>query len=584
MAFDGIVTKCIVSELNELVINSKVNKIFEPTKNDIMLGLYNSGLNYCLHICINPSTCRLNLTTHSKPNPLTAPNFCMLLRKHLIGARIIAISSFDLDRIVEIDFECYNELNDKIIRKAASPNVQVAPQPHESMKLNLVAPEKSYDFSYAIKKLYIEIMGSCSNVILTNKDNVIIDAIKHISCNREIMPARIYELPTNNKNSILRINSFNEFNSIISAISTNDSLDKKISDSFNGLCRPFIQYVLNKNNNDLSTSYKFIKSIIANIGTNSLACIKTNNDYVIDFSEKNGENLKVNFFIDDYYYNKEAVNSFKGFRNDILKVVLSALKKSTKKLDNINNKLNECNKMDEYKLFGELITSNLYRLKDNTESATLENYYNNNSPITIPLDKSISPNKNAEKYFRKYNKLKNTLEIVSMQKRETEKELNYIESIVYSIENAKNISDLEDIFDEISGNLIAPKNNKSVKQKNGRKDSSKDNLLKYEINGFTVLVGKNNRQNDELTLKIASKDDYWFHTQGIHGSHVILKTEGKDIDENTIFECAKLAAKHSKAKLSSNVPVDYCLVKFVKKPSSAKPGMVVYTNYKTLYV
>lgn len=557
MAFDGIVTKCIVSELNKSIINSKVNKIFEPTKNDIMLGLYNSGINYCLHICINPSTCRLNLTTHSKPNPITAPNFCMLLRKHLIGARIISISSFDLDRIVEINFECYNDLNDKII-----------------------------------KKLYIEIMGSCSNIILTNNNNTIIDAIRHTSNNREIMPARIYELPTNTKNSILQINSFDEFNSIISAINTNESLDKKISDSFNGLCRPFIQYVLEKNNNNLKTSFEFMKNIISNIETNSLTCIKTKNDYVIDFSEGNEETLRVNFFIDDYYYNKEADNSFKGFRNDILKVVLSALKKSTKKLDNINNKLSECKKQNEYKLFGELITSNLYRLKDNTESATLENYYDNNTPITIPMDKSISPNKNAEKYFKKYNKLKNTLEIVSIQKKETEKELNYIESIVFSIENAKTISDLEDIFDEISENLISSKrtekgasmrpynNKKNTKQKN----TTKDNLLKYEINEFTVLVGKNNRQNDELTLKIASKDDYWFHTQGIHGSHVILKTEGKEVDENTIFQCAKLAAKHSKAKLSSNVPVDYCLVKFVKKPNSAKPGMVVYTNYKTLYV
>lgn len=549
MAFDGIVTKCIVSELNKSIINSKVNKIFEPTKNDIMLGLYNSGINYCLHICINPSTCRLNLTTHSKPNPITAPNFCMLLRKHLIGARIISISSFDLDRIVEINFECYNELNDKII-----------------------------------KKLYIEIMGSCSNIILTNNNNTIIDAIRHTSNNREIMPARIYELPPNTKNSILQINSFDEFNSIISAINTNEPLDKKISDSFNGLCRPFIQYVLEKNNNNLKTSFEFMKNIISNIETNSLTCIKTNNDYVIDFSKGNEETLRVNFFIDDYYYNKEADNSFKGFRNDILKVVLSALKKSTKKLDNINNKLSECKKQNEYKLFGELITSNLYRLKDNTESATLENYYDNNTPITIPMDKSISPNKNAEKYFKKYNKLKNTLEIVSIQKKETEKELNYIESIVFSIENAKTISDLEDIFDEISENLITSKSKKNVKQKNSKKVSSKDNLLKYEINEFTVLVGKNNRQNDELTLKIASKDDYWFHTQGIHGSHVILKTEGKEVDENTIFQCAKLAAKHSKAKLSSNVPIDYCLVKFVKKPNSAKPGMVVYTNYKTLYV
>ncbi len=549
MAFDGIVTKCIVSELNKSIINSKVNKIFEPTKNDIMLGLYNFGINYCLHICINPSTCRLHLTTHSKPNPITAPNFCMLLRKHLIGSKIISISSFDLDRIVEINFECYNELNDKII-----------------------------------KKLFIEIMGSCSNIILTNSNNVIIDAIRHISCNREIMPARIYELPSTNKHSILEINSFEEFASIISTITAEEALDKKISDSFNGLCRPFIQYVLNKSNNNLEDSYKRIKYIIENIENNSLACIKTKNDYVVDLSNENSENLRINFFIDDFYYSKETDNAFISFRNDILKIVLSQLKKCTKKLDNINNKLNECTKMDEYKLFGELITSNLYRLKDNTDSVILENYYNNNAPITIPMDKSISPNKNAEKYFKKYNKLKSTLEIVSRQKKETEKDLNYIESVVYSIENARTISDLEDIFDEISETINSNNQKENAKQKTSKKNTTKDNLLKYEINGFTVLVGKNNRQNDELTLKIASKDDYWFHTQSFHGSHVILKTEGKEVDEDTLYKCAKLAANNSKAKLSNNIPVDYTLVKFVKKPGSAKPGMVVYTNYKTLYV
>lgn len=545
MAFDGIVTKCIVSELNKNIIYSKVNKIFEPTKNDIMIGLYNQGTNYCLHICINPSTCRLNLTTHSKPNPFNAPNFCMLLRKHLIGSKIVSISSFDLDRIVEIDFECLNELNDKII-----------------------------------KKLYIEIMGSCSNIILTNNNDIIIDAIRHTSSAREIMPARQYSLPESNKNSFLNINSFNEFKQII-ANAPVEQLPKKISDSFSGICRPYAQYLLSKNENDIEKTYTYLKNIVNNIDSSSLSCIKTSNDYVIDFSDDN-QNLKINFFIDDYYYDKDSDTAFTNFRNDILKIVLNQLKKCSKKLDNINNKLSECTKMDEYKLYGELITANLYKLKDNVSSVELENYYDNNALISIPMDESISPNKNAEKYFKKYNKLKNTLDIVSLQKRDTQKELNYIESIVYSIENARTIPDLEDIFDEISENLSLPKSKE--KQKDSNKTDEHVEFLKQEINGFTVLIGKNNKQNDELTLKVASKDDYWFHTQDIHGSHVILRTEGKEVDDNTLFECAKLAMQNSKAKLSSNVPVDYTLVKFVKKPSNAKPGMVVYTNYKTLYV
>lgn len=547
MAFDGIVTKRVVSELNNSIINSKVNKIFEPTKNDILLGLYNSGLNYCLHLCIHPNTCRINLTTHTKPNPLSAPNFCMLLRKHLIGSKIISISSFDLDRIVEISFEGYNELNDKVI-----------------------------------KKLYIEIMGSCSNIILTNNKNIIIDSIRHISSNREIMPAREYILPKTYKHSILKTNNFKNFNEIISSLPESEPLDKKISDSFSGLCRPFVQYVLAKSNNNIENSFDYIKNIVNNINSNLLTCIKINNDYVLDFVATPQDNLSTNFFIDDFYYNKETQNSFLDFRNDMLKIILTQLKKCTKKLENINSKLNECTKKDEYKLYGELLTSNLYRLKSNADSAVLENYYDNNSTITIPMDKTLSPSKNAEKYFKKYNKLKNTLEIVSQQKNETEKEINYIESIVYSIENAKTISDLEDIFDEISENITVSKKQKT--KKISKKTSNKDELLKYNINGFTVLVGKNNRQNDELTLKIASKDDYWFHTQQIHGSHVILKTEGRNVDDSTLYECAKLAANHSKARHSSNIPVDYTLIKFVKKPNSAKPGMVVYTNYRTIYV
>lgn len=549
MAFDGIVTKAVIAELNKSIINSKVNKVFEPTKNDIMIGLYNLGINYCLHICTNPSTCRIHLTTHTKPNPISAPNFCMLLRKHLIGSKIISISSFDLDRIIKIDFEGYNELNDKVI-----------------------------------KKLYIEIMGSCSNIILTNENNIIIDSLKHINCNREIMPVRVYELPSNNKHSILEISTFDEFSNIISSANTEDTLDKKIAETFNGLCRPFVQYVLHKNDNDLAKSFEYIKKIIANIENSNLKCIHTQNDYVIEFSNETVENLSINFFIDDFYYNKETDMSFKNFRNDILKLVLSALKKCTKKLENINNKLVECNKMEEYKLYGELITSNLYRLKENSNLATVENYYDNNNLISIPMDNSISPNKNAEKYFKKYNKLKNTLVIVSEQKENVQKELNYIESIVYSIENARTVTDLEEIFDEIYENTNITIKSKEKKQNKVTQKQGKSSPLKYIINGFTVLVGKNNNQNDELTLKIAAKDDYWFHTQSIHGSHVILRTEGKEVDENTLIECAKLAAKFSKAKLSSNIPVDYCLVKFIKKPSSAKPGMVVYTNYKTLYV
>ena len=271
--------------------------------------------------------------------------------------------------------------------------------------------------------------------------------------------------------------------------------------------------------------------------------------------------------------------------------------------------MDECKNMDIYKLYGELITSNLYKIKQNNcESITLENYYDNNNLIKIPLDKKYLPSINAQKYFKKYNKLKNTLEIVSKQKQDTQKELDYLESIMYELENSKTTNDIADRFEEISENVLfndmigKTKSNKFSKYENSKscKNYKKGSLtknknvsfnpIKYTIDGFTVLVGRNNKENDYLTLKYASKQDIWFHTKDIHGSHVILKTSPMkninsidDINNDILIKCAILAAKHSKPKQSYNVPVDYCLVKYVKKPANSKPGMVIYSNNKTIY-
>ena len=251
--------------------------------------------------------------------------------------------------------------------------------------------------------------------------------------------------------------------------------------------------------------------------------------------------------------------------------------------------------METYKLYGELITANLYRIKnENTDTLTLENYYDNNKEITIPLDKRYSPSHNAKLFFKKYNKLKNALKIVGEQKEETIKDLEYIESVVYELEACHSIEDITNIFEEISeSSVFKEKTDKYQKKKHAKIKKSKltknkyvnFNPIKYTIDDYTFLVGRNNMENDYLTLKYAKKTDLWFHTKDIHGSHGILLLENKPIpDINIITKCAQIVAFHSKAKLSSNVPVDYCEVKYVKKPSGAKPGMVIYTNQKTLYV
>lgn len=522
------------------------------------------GKNLCLLINIDASNYRMHLTTTSKPNPLNAPNFCMLLRKHLIGMKIKSISNYDLERIVTIELEGFNELND-----------------------------------FVTKKLIIELMGKHGNIILVNENNIIIDSIRHLdifsNSNRDILPAHEYTLPTSDKISFLNIPSFEEFYHHISK----DSSDyiNIIANTFTGISKNHLQYLFRKLNlssnvtkDDLKQIYNTLKNTI---NTENLACIpyeiSSKTDYVIDVTDTYFP-LSVNFFLDDFYSNKETSEEFKNYRNNILKLILAELKKYTKRLNNINKKLEECNTMDTYKLYGELITANLYKIDNNKnlDKIELENYYDNNNKIVIPLDKTISPAYNAKKYFKKYNKLKNALQIVGEQKKDTAREIDYIESIIYELDSAKTINDVHSIYEEIAENVIFKDTlkDKSVKKSKNKKKNQEEEFspLIFVIDSYTVYVGKNNKQNDYLSLKFAHKNDIWFHTKSVHGSHVILKTNGDEISQELINKCASLAAFHSKASASSNVTVDYTYVRYVKKQANAKPGMVIYTNYDSVTV
>lgn len=522
------------------------------------------GKNFSLLINIDASNYRMHLTSTSKPNPLNAPNFCMLLRKHLIGMKIKSISNYDLERIITIELEGFNELND-----------------------------------FITKKLIIELMGKHGNIILTNENDIIIDSIRHLdtfsNSNRDILPAHEYILPISDKISFLDINSFEEFYKTISKASSN--YIAAIANIFIGISRNHLQYLLEKLNisniisrNELEQIYNNLKNTV---NSQNLACslyeVSSKTDYIIDITDAYSP-LSVNFFLDDFYSKKEVDEEFKNYRNNILKLILAELKKYTKRLNNINKKLEECDTMDTYKLYGELITANLYKIDNskNLDKIELDNYYNNEK-IIIPLDKTISPAYNAKKYFKKYNKLKNALQIVSDQKKDTAREIDYIESIIYELETANSINDIHSIYEEIAENVIfkdtlkdkKKKDNKTKKKKQKEEDFSP---LTFVIDGYTVYVGKNNKQNDYLTLKFAHNNDMWFHTKTVHGSHVILKTNCDEIEQVLINKCASLAAFYSKASTSSNVEVDYTYVRYVKKPANAKPGMVIYTNYETVTV
>ena len=557
MAFDGIVTKAIVTELQKEILGSKIDKIYEPDKNTIILGLYSPGKHNSLNICIDAHNCRINLTTHSRINPQVAPNFCMLLRKHLIGGRISKISMLGLERLVQIEIETINEFNE-----------------------------------IEIKTLIIELMGRHSNIILIKNDNTIIDAMRHISLEdnsyRDIIPSRKYTLPTNDKIEITTIENFEEFYSKLDK----GDLVKSISNTYTGISQGFIKNAIeevgieNNDKQDIEKLYNYIKQILDNIGNLKFKKIQAQKeDYVLSL---NGEkDVSLNSYIDDFYFERETSETFKNSRNSILKLILDILKKYHNRLISINSKLEECEDMDKYKIYGELITANLYRLSDkHLEEVELENYYENNKLVKIPLDIKYSTKINAKRYFKKNAKQKNTYQIVTQQKKETEAELNYIESIVYELENCTTLEEVQDIFEEISENVVFKeklKNKEKKKKISKKKKHQQYSPILYEIDGNKIYVGRNNKENDWLTTTFAVQKDIWFHTKDIQGSHVILKTD-KLPDEDLLVKCAQIAAKHSKANMSSNVPVDYCQVQFVKKPNGAKPGMVIFTNNKTINV
>ena len=581
MAFDGIVTKAITSELQQL-IGGRIDKVYEPDKNTILIGFYLNGSNYALNISTNSQNYRLHLTTHPKPNPKTALNFCMLLRKNLIGLRIKNIIATNLERVITIEFEGFDDIDDIIT-----------------------------------KKLIIELMGRHCNIILVDENNIIIDSLRHIysstnELTRDIIPHVKYIYPSTNKLNFLEVSNFNDFSSKLNLDFNKtlvSNLPMYISNVFNGISKSFINNIISKleidissnvNTNILETIYNYINDIV--MCSNSLDLgfdiIKDSNGNIKDYvltKKKSTEPFSLNFFVDDYYFNKESSEELKIYRNSILKLILSTLKKYKKRLFNINEKLKECDNMDTYKLYGELITANLYRIPNsNTDKLQLENYYDNNSIITIPLDKRYSPSHNAKLFFKKYNKLKNALVIVGEQKQETIKDLDYIESVIYELEACSTIDDITNIFEEISeSSVFKEKTDKYKEKKNPKIKKSKltknknvnFNPIKYKIENYTFLVGRNNTENDYLTLKYAKKTDLWFHTKDIHGSHCILVLNNGPLPDNDILvKCAEITAYHSKAKNSSNVPVDICQVKFVKKPNGSKPGMVIYKNNKTINV
>lgn len=568
MALDGLVISNLVYDLNQKLINGHINKISQPEPDDIVLNIKNNREQYKLFISANASLPLMYLTNENKTNPMTAPNFCMLLRKHLNSAKIISITQPSLERIVDIEIEHLNELGD-----------------------------------VCTKHLMIEIMGKHSNIIFIDDNKKIIDSIKHISgfisSLREVLPNKDYFIPpTQDKINPFELDIEKYKNILLKKPMT---IDKAIYSSLTGIS-PIIAIqlcIMSSINADTNTSelseaeslhlYKNIERFIDNIRLhNYTPNILYKNNEPLEFSSipltsYSGTNIIVKHFdnisdvLETYYSQKSIITRIHQKSTDLRKIINNALSRARKKYDLQLKQLKDTEKRDKYRIYGELINTYGYNLSGGEKEFTALNYYTNEE-IKIPLDPTLTAIENSKKYFDKYNKLKRTYEALTELIKETAAEIEHLESI----SNSLNIALIEDDLTAIKDELIqfGYMKRKFTKGKQKVKKSNSQPFHYISSDGYHIYIGRNNFQNDELTFKFANGNDWWFHAKKIAGSHVIVKSDGNELPDRTFEEAAKLAGYYSSSRGTPKVDIDYTLKKNIKKPNASKPGFVIYhTNY-----
>ncbi len=540
MPMDGLTIKATVFELNNCLCCARVDKINQPENDELHILLRNNGRNYKLLLCSNANFARINITEITKPNPTTPTSFCMLLRKHLAGAKINRFEQISNERIVTIFFDCLNDFSEPVT-----------------------------------KKIIIEIMGKHSNIIFLDENNRIFDSIKHVnslmSRVRIIQPGLQYVLPPSQD----KINPFQQKN-------FEETSARIIADKYMGVSRQSAEEIAYRYNYDINAFKNYLNLFEENEYTPVV--LKNENGEPVDFypifqqrflPQNQVVCASISEAIDDYYILKDRVQRINERAHGLRIKLNNLLEKAQKKKAQQEEKKIECSDIEKYRIYGELITANIYLIKKGATEITVLNYYDNNQ-LTIPLDNTISPSSNAQKYFKQYNKLKTALKLLSSQMFETDKEIDFISSQLNNLEKCENESDINEIRQE----LVNFGYIKTQKTKDKPVESKPMHYI--STNGIDIYVGKSNLQNDRLTMKEAASDDLWLHTKDIHGSHVIVKSNNPD--NKTIEEAALLAAYYSKAKNSSLVPVDATKRKYIKKPASSMPGKVTYTNQTTYYV
>ena len=576
MALDGIAVRNIVFELNNKLLGGRIDKVYQPRKDELIISVRSIGENFKLLLSANANNPRAQITSFSKENPANAPLFCMVLRKHIMGNKIINIYQPDFERVIVMETSGLNELSDTVS-----------------------------------KKLIIEIMGKHSNIILVDEKGIISDSIKHISYDtssvREVLPGKEYFAPP----SQMKINplsltpeNFNE--AVINKSSL--MLSQIIYLSYTGISPIMASEICHRSGFDASIrgehlSQSEIKTVYnrflltkKDIENNCFApeIVYGQKGEIIDFFSvactQLSDNKKVLYpsiseLLEEFYTEKDSVYHMKQKSHDIRKLVVSNIERCVKKKE-IQAKLRKDNQqMETWRLKGELITSNIHAIEVGTNTFRTINYYDENmGEIEIAIDPTLTPSQNAQRYFNKYNKAKRALVAVEIQEKQNNEDLEYLESVLVSIDTATDEADLKDIRNELMSQGFIKYKHISIKEQRKQKKSAPSHYISSD--GYDIYVGKNNVQNDCLTIKFAKGNDTWLHTKNIPGSHVIVcaKSFGEEIPDNTLLEAANLAAFNSKGKTGSKIPVDYCPKRNVKKPNGAKPGMVIYANNKTIYV
>ena len=563
MALDGIYLHSLVQNLKNSVLNAKIDKINQPEKDEIILTFRKDRKNLKLLISASSKFPRIHLTNTNKVNPLKASTFTMVLRKYLVGGKITSFEQLDGDRILKISIESTDELG--------------------------------FDSKYF---LIVEIMGRHSNItLIRERDNKVMECIKHITPDinsyRILYPGVNYVYPPSSS----RLNPFDfTLEDLKEYFSTNDiSISESVFTSiFTGVSKPLSFNLYNsmlKNNKTVSVDeiYSTINNFISNLSSDfSYRIYKTDSLYK-DFYCVPLESLENTYtalefdnpsdVLEEFFFTRDKQERLNSKSIDLQRLIQTNIDRCNKKSKKLYAMLKECEEKDDYKIKGDLLTSYIYTLKRGDKEAKVLNFYKEEEEyLTIPLDENKSPSENIQALYKKYNKYKKSEESAIFQLEQNEAELEYLNSVLTNIQNCDNYVEINDIRNELieTGYVKFKKVNK-----NGKKDKSSKPLHFISSDGLDIYVGKNNMQNDYLSLKFANNNHLWFHTKNIPGSHVIVCSS--QVPDTTIEEAAILAAFYSKAKNSTKVPVDYTLVKNLKKPNGAKPGMVIYhTNY-TLY-